>query len=93
MPARIAEVATDSCPFCAGSAQWYARASADGNSEAKRRSLHRHHRLRLPRVEGIGPDLWELGAVSTRASVGREPVIAEDCGSGVSSWARTPTGF
>ena len=34
---------------------------------------------------------------STRASVGREPVTAEDCGSdcgsGVSSWARTPTRF
>ena len=49
------------------------------------------------RFEGIGPDLWELGAASTRASVGREPVTAEDCGSdcgnGVSNWARTPTGF
>ena len=31
------------------------------------------------RIEGIGPDLWELGAASTRAS-GREPVTAEDCG-------------
>ena len=34
---------------------------------------------------------------STRASVGREPVTAEDCGSdcgsGVLNWARTPTGF
>ena len=51
----------------------------------------------IGRFEGIGPDLWELGAASTRASVGREPVTAEDCGSdcggGVSSWARTPTGF
>ena len=47
----------------------------------------------IGRFEGIGPDLWELGAASTRASVGREPVTPEDCGSGVSSWARTPTGF
>ena len=51
----------------------------------------------IGRFEGIGPDLWELGAASTRASVGREPVTAEDCGSdcgsGVSNWARTPTGF
>ena len=51
----------------------------------------------IGRIEGIGPDLWKLGAASTRASVGREPVTAEDCGSdcggGVSSWARTPTGF
>ena len=51
----------------------------------------------IGRFEGIGPDLWELGAASTRASVGREPVTAEDCGSdcggGVASWARTPTGF
>ena len=47
----------------------------------------------IGRFEGIGPDLWELGAASTRASVGREPVTAEDCGSGVSKWARTPTGF
>ena len=35
----------------------------------------------IGRFEGIGPDLWELGAASTRASVGREPVTAEDCGS------------
>ena len=35
--ARIAEDATDSRPFCAGNAQWYARASADGNAEAKGR--------------------------------------------------------
>ena len=51
----------------------------------------------IGRFEGIGPDLWELGAASTRASVGREPVTPEDCGSdcgsGVASWARTPTGF
>ena len=50
----------------------------------------------IGRFEGIGPDLWELGPASTRASVGREPVTAEDCGSdcgsGVSNWARTPTG-
>ena len=26
------------------------------------------------RIEGIGLDSWELGAASTRASVGREPV-------------------
>ena len=49
------------------------------------------------RIEGIGPDLWKLGAATTRASVGREPVTSEDCGSdcgsGVSNWARTPTGF
>ena len=49
------------------------------------------------RIEGIGLDSWELGAASTRASVGREPVTAEDCGSdcgsGVATWARTPTGF
>ena len=49
----------------------------------------------IGRIEGIGPDLWKLGAASTRASVGREPVTAEDCGSdcggGVSNWARTPT--
>ena len=46
---------------------------------------------------GQGLDSWELGAAATRASVGREPVTAEDCGSdcgsGVASWARTPTGF
>ena len=47
----------------------------------------------IGRFEDSGPDLWELGAASTRASVGREPVTAEDCGSGVSNWARTPTGF
>ena len=47
----------------------------------------------IGRFEGIGPDLWELGAASTRASVGREPVTAKDYGSGVSNWARTPTGF
>ena len=51
----------------------------------------------IGRIEGIGPDLWKLGAASTRASVGREPVTPEDCGSdcgsGVASWARTPTGF
>ena len=38
-----------------------------------------------------------LGAAATRASVGSEPVTPEDCwsdcGSGVASWARTPTGF
>ena len=49
------------------------------------------------RIEGIASDSWELGAASTRASVGREPVTPEDCGSdcgsGVSTWARTPTGF
>ena len=51
----------------------------------------------IGRIEGIGLDSWELGAAATRASVGREPVTPEDCGSdcgsGVSSWARTPTGF
>ena len=51
----------------------------------------------IGRIEGIGPDLWKLGAASTRASVGREPVTSgdcgSDCGSGVSNWARTPTGF
>ena len=30
------------------------------------------------RIEGIGPDLWKSGAALTRASVGREPVTAED---------------
>ena len=56
------------------------------------------------RIEGIGPGFvdhdqeLDQGAPpvsSTRASVGREPVTAEDCGSdcgsGVSNWARTPT--
>ena len=51
----------------------------------------------IGRFEGIGPDLYEWGSASTRASVGREPVTAEDCGSdcggGVSNWARTPTWF
>ena len=51
----------------------------------------------IGRFEGIGPDLWELGAASTRASVGREPVTAEDCGSKCGSPAsRSPypaTGF
>ena len=46
-----------------------------------------------------GHEPEEVAPVSslTRASVGREPVTAEDCGSdcgsGVSNWARTPTGF
>ena len=51
----------------------------------------------IGRFEGIGLDSWELGAAATRASVGSEPVTPEDCGSdcgsGVQSWARTPTGF
>ena len=35
----------------------------------------------IGRIEGLGPDLWKLGAASPRASVGREPVTPEDCGS------------
>ena len=30
------------------------------------------------RIEGIASDSWELGAASTRASVGRQPVTPED---------------
>ena len=43
----------------------------------------------IGRFEGIGPDLWELGAAATRASVGREPVTAEDCGSDCGAASRT----
>ena len=51
----------------------------------------------IGRFEGIGPDLWKWGAASTMASVGREPVTAEDCGSecggDASRSALSATGF
>ena len=85
MPARIAEVATDSRPFCAGNAQWYARASADGNAEAKRRSLHRHIRFGVPGGEGVHVRQHEVpGAVGAE----RRLVLPPDDGEGAQDVVR-----
>ena len=66
-----------------------ARPRASVSRRSPRSRANRGHRAGFL---GVGRASW-----STRASVGREPVTPEDCGSdcgsGVSSWARTPTGF
>ena len=85
MPARIAEVPTDSRPFCAGNAQWYDRPSADGNAAAKRRSLHRHHRLGIPVGEGVHVRQHEVpGAVGAE----RRLVLPPDDGEGAQDVVR-----
>ena len=80
-----------------GRASWQgAQGHCPTTSTASLPVLARRFRADLREVglfEGLGLDSWKLGPASTRASVGREPVTAEDCGSGVSNWARTPTGF
>ena len=63
-----------------------------GASRASTAVLARRFRAdphEVGRIEGIGLDSLELGAAATRASVGREPVTAEDCGSDCGAASRT----